>query len=157
VNITTFSDYSLRVLTYVTTFDDRKTTAQEIADTYDISFHHVAKAAQWLTQNGYLKSVRGRNGGITLNQAADAIKIGDLLRKTEAESPPMVECLNADGGQCCIRSACGLKMALIQAQSAFYTTLNKFSLADIVGQKTALAKLLSQRFNRRYKRAGYPL
>lgn len=142
MNITTFSDYALRVLIYLAVDEDKKSTAKDIAESYNISFHHVAKAAQWLAREGYVNSERGRSGGISLMRPTHDINIGELVRATEAGTA-LVECMRPEGGACCIQPACGLKRALAEAQDAFYLTLEKFSLADVVMQKSALSQLLA--------------
>ena len=68
MNITTFSDYTLRVLIYLASHEGERSTAEQIAKAYDISFHHVAKAGQWLAREGYVNSERGRAGGMTLRK-----------------------------------------------------------------------------------------
>ena len=141
MKITTFSDYSLRVLIYLAVHRDTKSTATEIATAYDISFHHIAKAAQWLAREGYVSSERGRSGGMALRLAPEDINIGHILKKTEADTA-LVDCMRANGGQCCISPSCGLKFALAEAQTAFYATLENFTLADISSKITALTSLL---------------
>lgn len=143
MNITTFSDYCLRVLIFLAVQDEEKTTTEEIAKAYDISFHHVAKAAQWLRRENYIASGRGRGGGVSLLKSPNSINIGELLLATEGQTA-LVECMKAGGGACCIRPACGLKLALAEAQAAFYETLSKFTLADVVTQKSALSVLLAE-------------
>jgi len=143
MNITTFSDYTLRVLIYLATHEGEKCTADEIAKAYDISFHHVAKAAQWLAREGYVNSARGRAGGMTLRRDLSDINIGQVVKATERGSV-LVDCMRANGGSCCIKPSCGLKLALAEAQAAFYKTLETFSLADIVTEKSALQMLLEK-------------
>lgn len=143
MNITTFSDYTLRVLIYLATHEDEKSTADEIATAYDISFHHIAKAAQWLAREGYVKSERGRTGGMTLRRGLDDINIGEVVKGTEAGSA-LVDCMRANGGTCCIRPSCGLQLALAEAQAAFYKTLENFTLRDIITEKSALRMLLAE-------------
>ena len=143
MNITTFSDYTLRVLIYLAAHEGEKSTADEIATAYGISFHHVAKAAQWLAREDYVISERGRAGGITLRRSLDAINIGQVVKATESGSA-LVDCMRANGGTCCIRPSCGLKLALAEAQAAFYKTLENFTLADIVTEKSALKMLLAE-------------
>ncbi len=132
MNITTFSDYSLRVLIFLASNKKPKVTSKHIADTHDISFHHIAKTAQWLTREGYITSERGRTGGLSLKQKPETINIGDLLMATEKFSgAPLVDCFKETGGSCMLRKNCGLKSALSKAQSAFYSTLSGYTLADI--------------------------
>lgn len=141
MNITTFSDYTLRVLIYLATHEGEKSTADEIASAYDISFHHVAKAGQWLAREGYVNSERGRAGGMSLKQNINEINIGRVVKATEAGTA-LVDCMRANGGTCCISPSCGLKSALAKAQEAFYTALEGFTLADILTEKSALKVLL---------------
>lgn len=141
MNITTFSDYTLRVLIYLAAHEGEKSTADEIASSYDISFHHVAKAGQWLAREGYVNSERGRAGGMTLRKAPQQINIGRVVKATEAGTA-LVDCMKANGGSCCISPNCGLKHALVEAQAAFYTALERYTLEDIVSERSALKILL---------------
>jgi len=141
MNITTFSDYTLRVLIYLAAHEGEKSTAEKIASAYGISFHHVAKAAQWLAREGYVNSERGRSGGMTLRHNLNEINIGRVVKATEAGSA-LVDCMKGNGGTCCIQPSCGLKHALAEAQAAFYKALESFTLADIVTEKSTLQMLL---------------
>jgi len=127
---------------YLATHNSERVTAETIATAYEISFHHIAKAAQWLARSGYIHTDRGRGGGLTLQKASTEINIGRLLKASEAGTV-LVDCMHADGGRCSIRPACGLKLALIEAQTAFYTTLEQYTLADITANHTALRALLT--------------
>jgi len=132
MNITTFSDYSLRILIFLAADIKSKATTKQIADTHEISFHHIAKAAQWLTREGYISSERGRAGGLSLKQNPEAINIGRLLMASEKFSgAPLVDCFRDTGGSCMLRKNCGLKSALSKAQGSFYETLAGYTLADI--------------------------
>jgi len=142
MQITTFSDYSLRILIYLATHSNRVST-DKVAETYGISFHHVAKAAQHLVHLGHVDSTRGRFGGIALAKSPQQINIGDLVRQTES-GIGLVECLREDGGSCRITPACGLKHVLVEAKEAFFSTLDKYTLADIVRSRSALAALLDE-------------
>lgn len=141
MNITKFSDYALRVLIYLAVHAEEKSTAETISVAYDISYHHVAKAAQWLVREGYVQSERGRSGGISLLKPAAQINIGDVVKAAEAGTV-LVECHKPEGGTCCIAPACGLNHALAEAEAAFFKTLQNYSLADIVKNKSKLLALL---------------
>lgn len=119
-----------------------KTTAQTIAQVYDISFHHVAKACQWLVREGYVGSERGRSGGIFLARDPAKINIGDLIDASEAGSA-VVECLKPEGGACCIAPACGLRPAIAEAEAAFMAVLRKYTLENVMSKRSALQSLLA--------------
>jgi len=141
MNITTFTDYSLRVLIYLAVHNDKKSTADEIATAYNVSFHHIAKAAQWLSREGYVISERGRSGGIHLAHEAGDINIGEVVKAAESGTV-LVDCMREGGGACCIQPACGLQFAFANAQAAFFEALNAFTLADVIRKKSALSGLL---------------
>ncbi len=48
MRLTTFTDYSLRVLMFVATHPEGRTTIAEIARTYGISEHHLTKVVHFL-------------------------------------------------------------------------------------------------------------
>lgn len=140
MQLTKFSDYALRILMHLAA-GDRQRSAREIAQAQGLSFNHLAKISQWLAVEGYVEATRGRGGGMRLVRAADDISVGALLRKSEAGSP-LVECLGEDGGCCALKPACGLLPYLAEAQEAFFATLDKRSLADVMSRKSGLAKLV---------------
>lgn len=128
--ITRYTDYSLRVLMYVALQGEEISTIREIAARYGISRNHLMKVVQELNNKGYLNAVRGKNGGLRLNRPATEINIGALVRETE-QSQPLVECFS-NTNQCVISPACQLKFALAAALEAFFTTLDNYSLADLL-------------------------
>lgn len=92
MTLTLFSDYSLRILMYAALRGGAQFSVDEVASAYGLSRHHVAKAVNHLTQRGYLTARRGRGGGLCLGQAAESIRIGELVRETESGAP-LIECL----------------------------------------------------------------
>jgi len=140
MQITTFSDYCLRILIFLAVNDGRRASAREIAEHYDISVHHVAKAAKWLAREGHVKAVKGKGGGLTLAADPADIKVGQVMRSAE-EGTGLVECMR-ENGNCAIHGACGLAGMLNEARDAFFKTLDRYSLADAIGNKPGIAYLL---------------
>lgn len=143
MRLTVFSDYALRVLIYVAVHSERRTTVAEIAEAYNISRSHLMKVVHFLSGLGYLQTVRGKGGGLTLAQSPKAIRIGTLLRATEADSA-MVECMGGQGA-CRITNACALPAMLERAVESFFTTLDGYTLADLVGKPQSLKSLFVDR------------
>lgn len=141
MQITTFSDFSLRILIFLAASGGRKASSREIAERYGISTHHVAKASQWLARQGYVVASRGKGGGLRLARAPEDIKIGAVIRATEAKIG-LVECMRDGQDGCTIDGACGLAGILAEAQRAFFATLDRYSLADAVRERKGLAELL---------------
>jgi Rrf2 family nitric oxide-sensitive transcriptional repressor len=138
VNLQT--DYALRVLIYVGTNPEGLSTIQEIADAFSISNAHLMKVVHRLGKQGYLDTVRGKNGGMRLNRNPESIRVGDVVRSVE-EDLAVVGCLSREG-YCQIQGPCVLRRALREATNSFLAVLDKYTLADLLTPRTGLARLL---------------
>ena len=141
MRLTTFSDYSLRVLTYLAVRDDRLATVSEIAAAYGVSANHLVKVVHHLAQRGYIETSRGKGGGMRLARSPEAINIGEVLRGTE-DTLGLVECFDADSSECRIQSACALTGMLKRALDAFFAVLDQHTLADLLARRSRLARIL---------------
>lgn len=144
MQLTHFSDYSLRVLLYLTARPERWVPLPEISHAYGVSQNHMAKVAQLLQERGYVESLRGRSGGLRLAKPASSINVGAVVRATEPHLN-LVECFDAKSNTCPIDAVCGLKSALQAAQKAFLRELDRFTLADFEPKAPALVKLWNKK------------
>jgi Rrf2 family nitric oxide-sensitive transcriptional repressor len=138
MQLTRYTDYSLRVLIYLAADPDHLATIDEIARRYGISRAHLMKVVHQLGLRGYVETVRGRGGGLRLARAPERIGVGEVVRATE-ENLALVECLDAapGGSECVIESACGLRPVLREALAAFLRVLDGYTLADLVTRRRA--------------------
>ena len=144
MRLTTFSDYTLRVLMYLALDRTRLATIPEIAAAYDISQNHLMKVVHQLARAGIVESVRGKGGGIRLARAPEAIRIGEVVRATEGEAP-IVECLSDDPRACRIAGPCKLTRVLVDAFDALFESLDRYTLADLTTHRRALTSILVTR------------
>ncbi|MDF1527559.1 MAG: Rrf2 family transcriptional regulator [Sedimenticola sp.] len=142
MRLTTFTDYTFRVLTYLGLHPKQLATVTELADAYDISRNHLTKVVHYLGQKGYIETLRGKGGGIRLALSPDKIQIGLLVRDTEKGSL-LVECFSQGRGDCKIVPACRLTGILQEAQQAFFLVLDKYTLSDLITNPRSLEELLS--------------
>ena len=141
MKLTTFTDYSLRVLIHVATVPGGRTTIQEVAQAFAISEHHLVKVVHLLGGAGFLVNTRGRGGGLRLAGAAETITVGRVVRATEG-AEALVECFNPATDRCAISGRCRLASALDEAMRAFYRVLDGYTLADLVRNRAALVEIL---------------
>lgn len=144
MKLTSFSDYTLRVLMFLAIDRSRLATIPEIASAYGISENHLTKVVHQLARAGVIESVRGRGGGIRLALDPAEIRIGEIVRGTEGEAP-IVECLSGDPKACRIAPVCRLTAALVRAFEALYATLDEYTLADLVRSPKSLSAILARR------------
>ncbi len=141
MRLTTFTDYSLRVLMYVAAHPEGRATISEIAAAYAISDNHLTKVVHFLGKEGYLENLRGRGGGLRLARQPEAINVGELVKLTEGGDVP-AECFQRESNLCAITANCRLKFVLSDAVDAFYASLRRVTLEDVVKNRRALGKVL---------------
>ncbi|MGB7933089.1 MAG: Rrf2 family transcriptional regulator [Gammaproteobacteria bacterium] len=148
MRLTTFTDYSLRVLIYLGAHGNRQTAVGEIALAYGISKNHLMKVILFLVDEGYVVTARGKGGGVRLRLDPERIRIGDIVRKSEADSV-LVECYSPETSECRIERSCLLRGAFQKAVQAFYAVLDTYTLADLVVNHAALKSLLRKSSTRK--------
>lgn len=141
MRLTAFTDYSLRVLIYLAAQPGRRATIDEIAAAFDIKRNHLTKVVHFLGKEGLLTNVRGKGGGLDLARAPNAIGIGDVVRQTEGAAVP-AECFGDKAQHCRIVRQCGLRDVLREAVDAFELVLDAYTLADLVANRPALARVM---------------
>ncbi|MCF8151193.1 MAG: Rrf2 family transcriptional regulator [Burkholderiaceae bacterium] len=144
MKLTTFSDYTLRVLMFLALNRERLATIPEMAAAYDISENHLMKVVHQLARSGVIESVRGKGGGVRLAHAPEDIRLGEVVRVSEGAAP-IVECLADDVSHCRIAPACRLTAILVGAFDAMYARLDEYTLADLVRAPRKLEALLVRR------------
>ena len=136
--VTRHSDYSLLLLMYAAMHDDRLVTIAEVATAYGISRNHLMKIVQNLATHGYVETMRGKGGGLRLARPAGSIGLGELLRDTETS----FEIVNCKKLGCPLTGFCILKRTLDEARDAFVSTLQRYTVADMVENRSELLGLL---------------
>jgi Rrf2 family nitric oxide-sensitive transcriptional repressor len=142
MRLTNYSDYSLRVLIFLSSGPHEKlVNIKDIAEAYGISKNHLMKIIYNLGKMGYIDTIRGRNGGIRLAKLPSEINIGEIIRKTE-EDFNIVECFE-HGNTCVITPVCSLKHVFNKALEQFLQVLDQYTLDDIVKNNAMLKDYLS--------------
>lgn len=141
MQLTLYTDFSLRVLIYLGLNPRRMATITDIAQSYGISRNHLVKVVHNLATQGFIHTSRGRGGGIALARPPMEINIGDVVRHTEVNFH-LVECFDRERNTCPIAAACFLKGALYEAQRAFIAVLDRYTLADVLDNRDWLSAVL---------------
>jgi Rrf2 family nitric oxide-sensitive transcriptional repressor len=129
-------------LIYLAVHKEPRVTITDIAERYNISRNHLVKVVHYLSTLGYLRTTRGRNGGMYLGKSPEEINLGEVVRHTEG-TLEVIDCFNPN--QCAILPSCTLRNVLMEARNSFMTVLDRYSLADLVANSDQLRKLLFQK------------
>ena len=142
MRLTLQTDYALRMLMHLAIHTDALVTIHEVAERYGISKNHLMKVAHGLGRAGFIETLRGRSGGLRLAKPAEDIPVGAVARHSEQGSA-LVECFPGGSGGCLITPHCRLKSVLAEAQEAFFTVLDRYTVYDLVKRNPALLDLLA--------------
>ena len=130
MRLSTFSDYSLRVLMYLGAQPERLVTIAEIAAMHEISEAHLMKVVHQLGRCGNIETVCGKGGGMRLAHPPQSIVLGKVIRQTENDFT-LAECF-ADKAACRIQGACCLNAILNETLKAMFLVLDGYTLADLL-------------------------
>jgi Rrf2 family transcriptional regulator, nitric oxide-sensitive transcriptional repressor len=144
MRLTVYTDYTLRVMIYLTLKYEggEVATIDEMAQAYGISRNHLMKIVNELSQSGFIETTRGRAGGARLARAPHRISLGEVVRMAEKDFAA-VQCHDvALEGDCAVFQACNLKRTLRRALDAFMQELDKVTFAEAVSAPSVAASLL---------------
>lgn len=145
MQLTQYTDYSLRVLIYLSQKKQGElATITEIAEFYGISRNHLVKVVHNLATYGFIQTMRGKNGGMCLARPADEIGIGEVVRQTEPNFD-IAECFNKENNSCVIAPMCALKSILGDARTSFIQTLDRYTIANALNHQHGLLKKINIR------------
>ncbi len=132
MQLTKHTDYAFRALIYLATMpqDGSLTTIQKVVDEFDLSRNHMTKIVNKMVNHGWIRAVRGKQGGISLAVEADTINARTVVELMEQTLTP-VNCL---APECSIAKVCKLRGVLANAQTAYLKELEQFTLADIINE-----------------------
>ncbi|WP_133130759.1 Rrf2 family transcriptional regulator [Legionella yabuuchiae] len=141
MQLTQFTDYSLRALIYIA-LRKESCTIKDITDAYTISTNHMVKIIHNLAKIGLIKTSRGKGGGLLMAAHPETINLGRLIAQLEPHFD-LVPCFNKEKANCCIAPVCKLKGILHEAQAAFMGVLERYTLADVLHNPNELSVFLS--------------
>ncbi len=131
MQLTKYPDYTLRTLLYLGAHQDRLSTISEISEYHNVSRSHLVKVVHQLGKNGFIITVRGKNGGIRLAKEPNKIQLSQVVRLTEPHMN-IQECFSKETNTCPLIDKCKLKLVFYDAREAFMRSLEDKCLNDIL-------------------------
>ena len=99
MRLTTRTNLAMRTLMFCAVNQGRIVRRQEVAAVCNASENHLAQVIHLLAQKKFLRTIRGRAGGLMLGRAPANITVGEVFRAFEAPLP-FAECFAGDANQC---------------------------------------------------------
>ncbi len=140
MQLTLYTDYSLRVLLYLGQHPNERITITQISDYFNISRNHLVKVVHNLGKLELIHTIRGKNGGMLLAQEPKDINLATVVQHIEPHMN-LLECFDNETNTCPITMSCDLKHILFKAKRSFINVLKEHTLADLLSKDNAEATM----------------
>ena len=132
MKISTKGRYALRLMLDIAAHDSGEPVRiKEIAARQEISAKYLEQIVAILSKAGYVKSIRGPQGGYRLTRKPEEYSLGDILRLTEGSLAP-VECLEGETNQCPRAGDCITLLFWKKLDKAIREVTEGYTLEDLL-------------------------
>lgn len=130
--ITREADYSIRALLFMSQPDksERVVPVKELAESTDIPYRFLRKIMLGLVNNGFVASIRGRNGGFRLAKRPRDISLLEVLHATDPRGVTLNRCLR-EGDSCNHAGYCPVHNQLCVLQDRLDESLQGITFATL--------------------------
>ena len=136
MKISTRGRYAVRLmLDLALNNSDHYITIKSISERQDISSKYLEQIISILSRAGYVKSIRGAQGGYKLARPAEDYTVGSILRLIEGSLVP-VACMDDDHNTCPRCETCVTLDVWKRIDEAVSGVVNTVTLADLVRQSS---------------------
>ena len=135
MKISTKGRYALRLMLDIA-LNDAKTPVRikDIAERQQISDKYLEQIVSSLNKAGFVKSLRGPQGGYRLTKKPEEYTVGMILRLIEGSLAP-VACLDDDINNCTRADRCPTLILWEKLYDAISEVVDNITLADLISWK----------------------
>ena len=142
MKISTRGRYALRLMLDLALNDkDQYVTIKSISERQEISGKYLEQIISVLSRAGYVKSVRGAQGGYKLAKPAEEYTVGMILRLIEGNLAP-VACMEDSPNTCTRCDKCATLGVWEKINKAVNDVVDDITLADLAEEQRAMIQLL---------------
>lgn len=131
MTISTKGRYALRIMMDLASHMGEVIKLKDIASRQEISEKYMEQIVAVLNKAGYVRSIRGAQGGYQLVKEPRDYTVGMILRLTEGSLAP-VECLVENALPCERRGRCATVEVYKKIYDAVNNVIDKITLEDLV-------------------------
>lgn len=142
------TEYGLRAMVAIalTAGQDHPTPLREVAESEGIPEPFLDQIVAKLRKAGFVKSVRGVNGGYTLSRPPEDISVGALVRLLEGSLAPIgcvsEEFIGSPGDFCERYQNCHTRNVWLRVMDAITQALDAISLADVMRDEVPIQHVI---------------
>jgi Rrf2 family protein len=134
MKISTKGRYALRMMIELGLNPDSCTKICQVAERQGISDKYLEQIVAMLHKAGYVRSIRGAQGGYMLTMKPEEYTVGMILRCAEGSLSP-VACLDDEVNQCEKAGHCSTLTVWQQIKDAIDNVVDHVTLADLVKEQ----------------------
>ena len=139
MKISTKGRYALRLMLDVALHSHGAAVPlRDVAQRQEISDKYLEQIISILNKAGFVRSVRGPQGGYALQQTPDKYTVGMILRLTEGSLSP-VECLDDNGAFCEREENCVTQILWKKLDDAIKGVVDHITLEDLMNWQSVKA------------------
>lgn len=132
MKVSTKGRYALRLLLDLAVYNTGEPISlKDVARRQQISEKYLEQIISLLNKAGFVRSVRGAQGGYMLAKAPSEYTVGMILRLTEGSLAP-VNCVGDEGIECERRQGCVTVRIWEQINDAINNVVDHITLAELV-------------------------
>ena len=132
MKISTKGRYALRLMLDMATNESGEPIRlKEIANRQQISEKYLEQIIAVFNKAGYVRSVRGAQGGYLLQKEPKDYTVGMILRLIEGDLAP-VSCVGADNEECTRKGECTTTRIWEKLNDAINSVIDNITLADLM-------------------------
>lgn len=140
MKISTKGRYALRLMLDVATYStDGPVCLKDVAKRQQISDKYLEQIIATLNKAGYVKSIRGAQGGYLLKKEPSDYTVGMILRLTEGDLAP-VSCVGEEKEECERKQGCVTTRIWQQINDAVNQVVDHITLADMLAWQAELTE-----------------
>lgn len=132
MKISTKGRYAVRLLLDIAMNDEvEPVRLKDTAERQDISMKYLEQIISILVRAGYVKSIRGPQGGYRLTKEPKDYTVGMILRQVEGSLAP-VSCLDDAVNTCERQAECVSLRIWMELNDAINGVVDKYTLQDLI-------------------------
>lgn len=139
MRVSTKGRYALRLMLDLAVYGSGEPIRlKDVARRQNISEKYLEQIISVLNKAGYVRSIRGPQGGYVLQKAPEDYTVGMILRLTEGSLAP-IECVEEGRLPCEREGECGTRMLWQKLNDAINEVVDNVTLGDLVDWQSGRA------------------
>lgn len=147
MKISTRGRYAVRLMLDLAQHSDHYVTIKSISERQEISGKYLEQIISTLSRAGFVRSIRGSQGGYKLAKPPSEYTIGEILRLIEGSLVP-VACMDDDPNRCPRCETCAALDIWKQVDTAVSSVVDSITLEDLVNKQDEKTSQIDSEFNK---------